>query len=97
MATRSGAIEIAQSSSLPCIRNTAWDGWSNFRPHIADLQQKAYGKFRSFRIGNPFEKGIDISNVRDVIFSSAKPVMNQLEGIKGHFFHSHKGIFTLNL
>lgn len=91
LATKSGAMEFVQSNSLPDTRNYASDGWSNFRPHISSLQQEAYETFQSFRIGNPLEKGIDMSNIRNAIVSSTKPVVDQLERIRCHLSCRHKG------
>lgn len=91
LATKSGAMEFVQSNSLLDMRNYASDGWSNFRPRISGLQQEAYETFQSFRIGNPLEKGIDMSNMRNAIVSSTKPVVDQLERMRCHLSHRHKG------
>lgn len=92
MATTSGALEIAQSSSIRSMRNVAGDGWCNFRENIPGLQRKASGLFPGFGIKNPLEKGMDISNMKTAIFSSSKPMMNQSERIGSHFFHPQKGL-----
>lgn len=90
-AMKNSAIEIARSNCLLDMRSYASDGWSNFRPCICGLQQEAYETFQSFRIGNPLEKGIDMSNIRNAIFSSTKPVVDQFERIRCHLFRQHKG------
>ncbi|KAL3497969.1 hypothetical protein ACH5RR_040701 [Cinchona calisaya] len=91
MVARTGAVEMAQSSSVRSMRNVAGDSWCNFRENIPGLQRKASELFPGFDFRNPLEKGLDISNMKTIIFSSTKPMMNQLERVRSHFFHPRKG------
>ncbi|XP_027182696.1 cadmium-induced protein AS8 [Coffea eugenioides] len=91
VAARTGALGIAESNSVRSMKNVAGDGWSNLRGTIPGLQQKGSQMLPGFGIRNPLENMLDISNVKNAIFSSSTPMMNELQRIRSHFFPPHKG------
>ncbi|CAI9095137.1 OLC1v1031003C1 [Oldenlandia corymbosa var. corymbosa] len=91
MAIRTSALEVPQSRSLISLKSIAGDASFTFAENFNGLQRRASEMFSSIGNKNPLENGMSISEMRTVLFSHAKPVMNQFERISRNFFPPPKG------
>ncbi|XAR70725.1 hypothetical protein NMG60_11027692 [Bertholletia excelsa] len=92
MATKNAALEFSQSTGPLSVRNVTGNGWSNIGPHFSGLRRKASRSFSVFAPEDSFNKLVDLSDMKNVMSSRARFVLDHLRKFGVHFFHPHKGL-----
>lgn len=92
MATRQGAMDVAQATGLLGNRNRAGDLWGDISSLIYDIQNNRHVSFPGFKINNLNENMIDLPDVTSELAFRAKYMTERLQRVTGRFFPLVKGM-----
>lgn len=92
MATRSSALELAQTSGVLPGKHMSGDSWIRNLPCISDLQREACGKLFFFKQKHLSFKGIDFFDMKNSLPSLATSAWNSVRASHSQLFCSRRGI-----
>ncbi|OVA07355.1 hypothetical protein BVC80_1605g47 [Macleaya cordata] len=92
MTTRTRALELVRSNSLPAMRNITEDGWNQIRPQISGFQRDVSGRLFSSNLQHSVGQGVSLTEMRKRMTSHARSVLECVGTFRNRCLPVHKGV-----